>query len=157
MLQKQSLRGKWCISQRLSRRTSKLYSLLVHPVTAHVKERFLGLLSCWRIDVLLSILSFHSQPYDSCQAQVCFPPFLRAHKFFRWLNVDIIAQVTELSRAVLAYFLRLKIMLKTCFYKTRLRSHAEICVNILRRKCVSCGTPHVILEKLWHLKAKIVE
>ena len=104
MLQQQSLRGKWCISQRLSRHTSKLYSLFVHPVTAHVKERFLDLLG-WRcIDVLLSILSFQGQPYDSCQVQVCFHPFLRAHKFLRWRNLDIIAQVTELWRGVFSIF-----------------------------------------------------
>ena len=74
--------------------------MFVHPVTVHVKERFLDLLG-WRcIDVLLSILSFQGQPYDSCQVQVCFHPFLRAHKFLRWRNLDIIAQVTELWRGV---------------------------------------------------------
>ena len=96
LLQKQSPRGKWCISQRLSRHTSKLYSLFVHSVTAHVKERFLDLLGWSSIDVLSSSLSFHRQPYDSCQVQVCFLPFLLAHKFFRWPNVDIIAQGTEI-------------------------------------------------------------
>ena len=58
-----------------------LYSLFVHPVTAHVKERFLDFLGWRRIDVLLSILSFHSQSYDSCHVEVVFFHFCARKKF----------------------------------------------------------------------------
>ena len=129
MLQQQSLRGKWCISQRLSRHTSKLYSLFVRLVTAHIKERFLDLLG-WRcIDVLLSILSFPSQPHGSCQVQVCFLPFLRAHKFFRWLNVDIIAQVTELWRGVFLLHITYLWWFDTTLTKTK---HVENAFSYLK-------------------------